>query len=67
MTKIEKVLRDIQDLQDFYKRTKSLRARIKKKELERNRSHPPGRGENENGYVTKCNLPSLIEKLHFCH
>ena len=35
MTKIQKVLRDIQNLQNFYKRTKLLRDRIKKKELDR--------------------------------
>ena len=33
MTKIERVLRDIQDLRDFYKKTKPLRTRIKKKGL----------------------------------
>ena len=37
MTKIQKVVRDIQNLQDFYKRTKLLRARIKKKDLERSK------------------------------
>ena len=37
MTKIQKVVRDIQNLQDFYKRTKSLRTRIKKKDLERSK------------------------------
>ena len=31
MTKIEKVIRDINNLQDFYKRTRSLRSRIKTK------------------------------------
>lgn len=35
MTKIEKVLRDIQNLRDFYKRTRVLRTRLKKKSLER--------------------------------
>ncbi len=35
MTRIQKILRDIENLQDFYKRTNSLRVRIKKKELER--------------------------------
>ncbi len=35
MTKIEKVVRDIENLRDFYKRTGRLRARIKKKGLER--------------------------------
>jgi type I site-specific restriction endonuclease len=33
MTKIQKVVRDIENLQDFYKRTKLLRTRIKKKGL----------------------------------
>jgi hypothetical protein len=37
MTKIQKVVRDIQNLQNFYKRTKLLRARIKKKDLERSK------------------------------
>ena len=31
MTKIEKVIRDISNLQDFYKRTRLLRSRIKTK------------------------------------
>lgn len=31
MTKIEKVIRDINNLQDFYKRTKRLRSRINTK------------------------------------
>jgi len=31
MTKIEKVIRDINNLQDFYKRTRLLRSRIKTK------------------------------------
>jgi hypothetical protein len=35
MTKIQKVLKDIQNLQDFYKRTRLLRTRLKKKSLER--------------------------------
>lgn len=35
MTRIVKVVRDIQNLQDFYKRTKALRSRIKKKGFER--------------------------------
>ena len=35
MTKIQKVVRDIENLQDFYKKTKLLRARIKKKGLGR--------------------------------
>jgi hypothetical protein len=33
MTKIQKVVRDIENLQDFYKRTRLLRPRIKKKGL----------------------------------
>ena len=47
MTKIQKVVRDIQNLQDFYKRTKLLRARIKKKGLEN---------------VPKSNKPVLVSK-----
>ena len=35
MTKIQKILREIEKLQDFYKRNKSLRTRIQKKEIER--------------------------------
>jgi len=35
MTKIQKVVREIEKLQDFYKRNKSLRSRIQKKETER--------------------------------
>jgi hypothetical protein len=35
MTKIQKVLRDIENLRDFYKRTQFLRTRLKKKSLER--------------------------------
>ncbi len=35
MEKIQKVLRDIENLRDFYKRTKALRTKIKKKGLER--------------------------------
>jgi hypothetical protein len=31
MTRIEKVIRDINNLQDFYKRTRVLRSRIKTK------------------------------------
>lgn len=38
MTKIERVIRDIQNLQDFYKKTKSLRKRIRKKGLERSQT-----------------------------
>ena len=34
MKKIQKIVRDIQNLEDFYKRTKLLRTRIKKKNLE---------------------------------
>ncbi len=37
MGKIQKVVRDIQNLQEFYKRTKVLRAHIKKKGLERSK------------------------------
>ncbi len=35
MKKIQKVLRDIENLRDFYKKTKVLRAKIMKKGLER--------------------------------
>ncbi|MCP4109013.1 MAG: hypothetical protein GY749_26360 [Desulfobacteraceae bacterium] len=35
MTKIQKVVREIEDLRDFYKKTKSLRDNIKKSETER--------------------------------
>lgn len=34
MKNIQKIVKDIEDLQDFYKRTKLLRTRIKKKNLE---------------------------------
>lgn len=37
MTRIVRVVRDIQNLQDFYKRTKALRSSIKKKGLERSK------------------------------
>ncbi|MBF0099342.1 MAG: hypothetical protein HQK77_00390 [Desulfobacterales bacterium] len=33
MTKIQKVVREIENLQDFYKRTKLLRMRIKEKHV----------------------------------
>jgi chromosome condensin MukBEF MukE localization factor len=46
MTKIQKVVRDIQNLQDFYKRTKLLRARIKKKDLERSKVEQGVRYQN---------------------
>jgi len=35
MTKIQKVIREIEKLQDFYKRNRALRSRIQKKEIER--------------------------------
>jgi hypothetical protein len=35
MTKIQKVLREIENLRDFYKRTQVLRERIQKKAAER--------------------------------
>jgi hypothetical protein len=35
MKKIQKVLRDIENLRDFYKRTEVLRTKIKKKGLAR--------------------------------
>ena len=37
MTKIQKILEEIQDMQDFYNRTKSLRTRMKEKDLERSK------------------------------
>ena len=38
MTKIQKVLRDIENLRDFYKRTRLLRDGIKKKDLQRSKA-----------------------------
>ncbi len=38
MAKIQKVVRDIRNLQDFYKKTTLLRERIKKKDVERSKS-----------------------------
>ena len=39
MAKIQKVVRDIQNLQDFYKKTKFLRDRIKNKGIEHSKSN----------------------------
>ncbi len=57
MTKIQKVLRDIQNLQDFYKRTQLLRVRIKKKGLERLKVENASGSGTENHYPTKEPLP----------
>jgi hypothetical protein len=57
MTKIQKVLRNIQNLQDFYKRTQSLRVRIKKKGLERLKVEQANGSGTENHYPTKEPLP----------
>ena len=35
MTRIEKIIKEIDQLRDFYKRTESLRSKIQKKETER--------------------------------
>ena len=48
MTKIQKVLRDIRNLQDFYKRTQSLRTRLKKKGLERLKTEQADASGSEN-------------------
>ncbi len=56
MTKIQKVVRDIENLQDFYKRTKLLRARIKKKGLGRKKIEHAG----PNGYL-RLSFENLIE------
>ncbi len=51
MTKIEKVLRDIQNLRDFYKRTMALRQRIKEKTAPRSpNAKKVGLPENERLY-----------------
>ncbi len=57
MTKIQKVLRDIHNLQDFYKRTQLLRVRIKKKGLERLKVEKANGSGTENHYPTKEPLP----------
>lgn len=56
MTKIQKVVRDIENLQDFYKRTKLLRARIKKKGL----GHKKIEHAGSNGYL-RLSFENLIE------
>jgi hypothetical protein len=53
MTKIQKVLRDIQNLRDFYKRTQLLRVRIKKKDLERLKVEKTNGSDTENRQPTK--------------
>jgi hypothetical protein len=60
MTKIQKVLKDIQNLQDFYKRTRLLRTRLKKKGLERLKEEQikqTNGSDTENHYPTKVPLP----------
>ncbi len=37
MTKIQKIIRDIQNLHNFYKKTKVLRAHVKKKAMKRSK------------------------------
>jgi len=64
MTKIQKVVRDIQNLQDFYKRTKLLRARIKKKDLERSKVEQGAAPGARSRRVFCCS--QLREKLLFC-
>jgi len=49
MSKIQKVVRDIENLQDFYKRTKLLRAQIKKKGLGRKKIEHAGPNRHANG------------------
>jgi len=56
MSKIQKVIRDIEDLQDFYKRTRLLRARIKKKGL----GHKKIERAEPNGYL-RPSFENLIE------
>ena len=51
MKKIQKVVRDIQNLQDFYKKTKLLRGRIKKKDLERSKVKQAGAAVSKGAQV----------------
>jgi hypothetical protein len=53
MTKIQKVLRDIQNLQDFFKRTQLLRTRLKKKGLERLKTEQANESGTKNLQLTK--------------
>ena len=57
MTKIQKVLKDIQNLQDFYKRTQLLRVRIKKKGLERLKDEQNNGSGTVKPGITKEPLP----------
>jgi hypothetical protein len=57
MTKIQKVLRDIQNLQDFYKKTQLLRTRLKKKSLECLKDKQSNGSETENLLSSKEPLP----------
>ncbi|MBW2368901.1 MAG: hypothetical protein JRH15_13555 [Deltaproteobacteria bacterium] len=58
MTKIQKVVRDIQNLQDFYKKTKLLRDRIKKKDLERSKAEQASApGAKSHGTGGECVSP----------
>jgi type I restriction enzyme S subunit len=65
MTKIRKVVRDIENLQDFYKRTKLLRARIKKKGLGREKYAFEGKLTKEWRILQSRggNTPEPAEKL----
>jgi len=56
MTKIQKVVREIENLQDFYKRTKLLRTRIKKKDSERTQKNIAG----SNGFCGFRYEPQII-------
>jgi hypothetical protein len=53
MTKIQKVLRDIQNLQDFFKRTQLIRTRLKKKGLERLKTEQANGSGTKNLQLTK--------------
>ncbi|MDM8538678.1 hypothetical protein QUF70_18135 [Desulfobacterales bacterium HSG17] len=48
MTRIQKVLKDIANLQDFYKRTGFLRDRIKNKEMERSQVKQSDKADSNN-------------------
>jgi hypothetical protein len=57
MTKIQKVLRDIKNLQDFFKRTQLLRTRLKKKGLERLNTEQANRSGTEKLQSPKKSIP----------
>jgi hypothetical protein len=61
MTKIQKVLRDIQNLQDFYKRTLLLRTRIKKKGLELLKVEQANESDSESKNSAKESLSKGIK------